>query len=106
MLCRCTLIVPGDDCSSTAISLFESPRATSNAISRSRDVRGAARKSGEVLRLLEIWRGASFACESATGFGEPSKGAPHGDEITCFAAHAGRVDGADRGSSFHSFSEG
>src|SRR5690348_9893319 len=32
--------------------------------------------------------GASFACESATGFGEPSKGAPHGDEITCFAAHA------------------
>ena len=51
---------------------------------------------GEVLKLLGIWRGASFACESATGFGRPSKGAPHGDEITCFAAHAGRVDGVDR----------
>jgi hypothetical protein len=23
-----------------------------------------------------------------TGFGEPSKGAPHGSEITCFAADA------------------
>src|SRR4029077_15281695 len=51
------------------------------------------REVGEVLKLLGIWRGASFACESATGFGKPSKGAPHGDEITCFAAHAGRVDG-------------
>ena len=50
-------------------------------------------KDPEVLKLLGIWRGASFACESATGFGKPSKGAPHGDEITCFAAHAGRVDG-------------
>ena len=38
---------------------------------------------GEVLKLLGIWRGASFACKSATGFGRPSKGAPHGDEITC-----------------------
>jgi hypothetical protein len=65
-----------------------------------------SRGVGEVLKLLGIWRGASFACESATGFGKPSKGAPHGDEITCFAAHAGRVDGVDRGSSFHSFSEG
>jgi hypothetical protein len=37
---------------------------------------------GEVLKLLGIWRGASFACESATGFGRPSKGAPHDDEIT------------------------
>src|ERR1700746_1352134 len=64
------------------------------------------RSKGEVLKLLGIWRGASFACESATGFGKPSKGAPHGDEITCFAAHAGRVDSVDRGSSFHSFSEG
>src|SRR6516225_9749726 len=63
-------------------------------------------RGGEVLKLLGIWRGASFACESTTGFGRPSKGAPHGDEITCFAAHAGRVDGVDRGSSFHTFSEG
>jgi hypothetical protein len=47
--------------------------------------------TAEVLNLLGIWRGASFACESATGFCRPSKGAPHGDEITCFAAHAGRV---------------
>jgi hypothetical protein len=23
-----------------------------------------------------------------TGFGEPGKGAPHGDETTCFATHA------------------
>ena len=45
----------------------------------------------DVLKLLGIWRGASFACKSATGFGRPSKGAPHDDEITCFAAHAGRV---------------
>src|SRR5438876_1941096 len=43
---------------------------------------------GEVLNLLGIWRGASFACDSANGLGEPSKGAPHGDETTCFAAHA------------------
>src|SRR4029077_20324556 len=36
-------------------------------------------EGGEVLKLLGIWRGASFACESATGFGKPSEGAPHGD---------------------------
>ena len=48
----------------------------------------AQRKAGEVLNLLGIWRGASFACDSANGLGEPSKGAPHGDETTCFAAHA------------------
>ena len=45
--------------------------------------------SGEVLKLLENWRGASFADENQqTGFGEPGKGAPHGNENTCFAAHA------------------
>jgi hypothetical protein len=39
--------------------------------------------------LLGIWRGASFAdVNQQTGFGEPGKGAPHGDENTCFAAHA------------------
>ena len=44
---------------------------------------------GEVLKLLENWRGASFADENQqTGFGEPGKGAPHGNENTCFAAHA------------------
>jgi len=44
---------------------------------------------GEVLELLENWRGASFAdLIQQTGFGEPGKGAPHGDENTCFAAHA------------------
>ena len=44
---------------------------------------------GEVLKLLENWRGASFADENLqTGFGEPGKGAPHGNENTCFAAHA------------------
>ena len=44
---------------------------------------------GEVLNLLGIWRGASFAdVNQQTGFGEPGKGAPHGDETTCFAAHA------------------
>jgi hypothetical protein len=46
---------------------------------------------GEVLKLLGIWRGASFAdliLIQQTGFGEPGKGAPHGDEDTCFAAHA------------------
>src|SRR5437899_12301617 len=41
------------------------------------------RWKGEVLNLLGIWRGASFACDSANGLGEPSKGAPHGDETTC-----------------------
>jgi hypothetical protein len=44
---------------------------------------------GEVLNLLGIWRGASFAGVRVihrTGFGEPGKGAPHGDETTCFAA--------------------
>ena len=41
---------------------------------------------GESLDLLGIWRGASFAVIHQTGFGEPSKGAPHGSEITCFAA--------------------
>ena len=49
---------------------------------------GTSRHLGEVLNLLGIWRGASFACDSANGLGEPSKGAPHGDETTCFAAHA------------------
>jgi hypothetical protein len=43
-------------------------------------------KHGEGLDLLGIWRGASFAVIHQTGFGEPSKGAPHGSEITCFAA--------------------
>jgi hypothetical protein len=46
---------------------------------------------GDVLELLENWRGASFAdliLIQQTGFGEPGKGAPHGDENTCFAAHA------------------
>jgi hypothetical protein len=45
--------------------------------------------SGEVLNLLENWRGASFAnVIQQTGFGEPGKGAPHGHEDTCFASHA------------------
>jgi HAD superfamily phosphatase (TIGR01681 family) len=44
---------------------------------------------GEGLNLLGIWMGASFANENQqTGFGEPGKGAPHGDQTTCFAAHA------------------
>jgi hypothetical protein len=44
---------------------------------------------GEVLNLLENWRGASFAnVIQQTGFGEPGKGAPHGHEDTCFASHA------------------
>ena len=44
---------------------------------------------GEVIELLENWRGASFAIvNQQTGFGEPGRGAPHGDKITCFAAHA------------------
>jgi hypothetical protein len=38
--------------------------------------------TGEVLIVLGNWRGASFACESATGFGKPGKGASHGNEIT------------------------
>ena len=43
---------------------------------------------GEGLKLLENWRGASFAdLIHQTGFGEPGKGAPHGDEDSCFAAH-------------------
>ena len=43
---------------------------------------------GEGLKLLENWRGASFAdLIHQTGFGEPGKGAPHGDEDTRFAAH-------------------
>jgi hypothetical protein len=45
--------------------------------------------AGEVLKLLENWRGASFAdLIQHPGFGEPGKGAPHGDENTCFATHA------------------
>jgi hypothetical protein len=44
---------------------------------------------GEVLNLLGICRGASFAdVNQPTGFSEPGKGAPHGSETTCFAAHA------------------
>jgi hypothetical protein len=44
---------------------------------------------GEVLNLLGIWRSASFAdVNQQTGFDEPGKGAPHGDETTCFASHA------------------
>jgi hypothetical protein len=44
---------------------------------------------GEVLILLENWRGASFAdLIQQTGFGEPGRGAPHGHENSCFAAHA------------------
>src|SRR5262249_14940387 len=44
---------------------------------------------GEVLNLLEIWRGASCAdVNQQTGFGEPGKGARHGDKATCFASHA------------------
>ena len=44
--------------------------------------------SGEGLKLLENWRGASFAdLIHQTGFSEPGKGAPHGDEDTRFAAH-------------------
>jgi hypothetical protein len=44
---------------------------------------------GEVLNLLGIWWGASFAdVNQQTGFGEPGKGAPHGEETTRFAAHA------------------
>jgi hypothetical protein len=43
---------------------------------------------GEVLNLLGIWRGASFArMIHQTGFDEPGKGAPHEDETTCFATH-------------------
>jgi hypothetical protein len=43
---------------------------------------------GEGLKLLENWRGASFAdLIHKTGFSEPGKGAPHGDEDTRFAAH-------------------
>jgi|SRR5579863_9859596 len=43
---------------------------------------------GEVLGLLENWRGASFAeVNQQTGFGEPGKGAPHGNENTGFAAY-------------------
>jgi hypothetical protein len=46
-------------------------------------------REGEVLNLLGIWRGASFAdVNQQTGFGEPGKGAPHGNQNTCFAAHA------------------
>jgi hypothetical protein len=46
-------------------------------------------KWGEVLHLLENWRGASFAeVIHQTGFGEPGKGAPHGDETTRFGPHA------------------
>jgi hypothetical protein len=44
--------------------------------------------AGEGLDLLGIWRGAPFAVIHQTGFGEPGKGAPHGDETTCFATHA------------------
>src|SRR5947209_6680023 len=36
-------------------------------------------EQSEVLNLLGIWRGASFGCDSS-GFGEPSKGAPHGED--------------------------
>jgi hypothetical protein len=44
--------------------------------------------AGEVLGLLENWRGASFAdVNQQTGFDEPGKGAPHGNENTGFAAH-------------------
>ncbi|MBX6330122.1 MAG: transposase [Pseudolabrys sp.] len=44
---------------------------------------------GEALMLLGIWRGASFADENQEkGFGERGRGAPRGDENSCFAAHA------------------
>jgi len=54
---------------------------------RDEDVCGTGR-DGEVLGLLENWRGASFAdVNQLVGFGEPGKGAPHGNENTGFAAH-------------------
>ena len=48
-----------------------------------------AESAGEVLDLLGIWRGASFADPiQQTGFDELGKGAPHGHEDTRFPAHA------------------
>src|SRR5439155_56230 len=35
----------------------------------------SSRSRGEVLNLLGIWRGASFACDSANGLGEPFRSA-------------------------------
>jgi hypothetical protein len=41
-----------------------------------RHMRGSQRDKGETRH------------QEPNGLGEPSKGAPHGDETTCFAAHA------------------
>ena len=49
---------------------------------------GTGCAEGEVLNLLGIWRGASFAnVIQQTGFGEPGR-STHGDQTTCLAAHA------------------
>jgi hypothetical protein len=40
-------------------------------------------------RKLRSMKGASVAdVYQRTGFGEPGKGTPQGDESTCFASHA------------------
>jgi hypothetical protein len=70
--------------SSGNFAKFAAIRRASSSVSSLAD-----RARGEVLNLLEIWRGASFAdVNQQTGFGEPGKGAPHGDKATCFASHA------------------
>jgi hypothetical protein len=51
------------------------------------DYRRSYGSPGEVLQLLEIGWGASFASDSWNGL-LASLGAPHGDETTCFGTHA------------------
>ena len=72
----------------SAYATYYNQARTHMALQRCSSTSGGPAK-GEVLKLLENWRGASFADENQqTGFGEPGKGAPHGNENTCFAAHA------------------
>src|SRR5947199_7951434 len=71
-----------------------------------RDLDEAGRIYGEVLNLLGIWRGASFACDSANGLGEPSKGAPHGDETRSEERRVGRYDIVERRPADHKIGQG
>ncbi len=57
-------------------------------------------------RQKVLARAPSTRDSSQRTLAEPGKAGPHGDETTCFAAHAGRAEGVDRRASIHSFGQG
>ena len=83
-----------------SLSIIAAGRATASHIRRKISVTFAAqlastsRTVGEVLSLLGNWGVHPLHANQQTGLGKPGKGAPHGNEITCFAADA--IDNRDR----------